>query len=123
MPRLKRDVAALKIRALNSLVLAIELFNSPHEQGRSEGVLIFLHHSFEMLLKAIIKAKTDVIHVKGQKYSYGFDKCLEVAQGDLKFISGDERATLSILDAHRDTAGIIIRKFRRICFTYRLNRL
>ena len=31
MPRNKRDVAELRKRALNSLVLAIELFNRPHE--------------------------------------------------------------------------------------------
>ena len=52
---LKRDVTELKRRAVNSLVLGIELFNRPHDQGRSESVLILLHHAFEMLLKAIIK--------------------------------------------------------------------
>ena len=104
MPRLKRDVAELKKRAINSLVLAIELFNRPHDQGRAEGVLILLHHAFEMLLKGIIKDRTGSVHAKGEKYSYGFDKCLEVAQNSIKIISIDERATLSILDAHRDTA-------------------
>jgi len=44
MPKAKRDVAELKKRAINSLVLGIELFNRPHNQGRAEGVLIFLHH-------------------------------------------------------------------------------
>jgi len=104
MPRTKRDVAELKKRAINSLVLAIELFNRPHDDGRAESVLILLHHAFEMLLKAIIKDKTGSVHAKGEKYSYGFDKCLEVAQNEIKSISADERATLSILDAHRDTA-------------------
>lgn len=104
MPRTKRDVAELKKRAINSLVLAIELFNRPHDDGRAESVLILLHHAFEMLLKAIIKDKTGRVHAKGEKYSYGFDKCLEVAQNEIKSISADERATLSILDAHRDTA-------------------
>lgn len=104
MPRAKRDVAELKARAINSLVLGIELFNRPHDQGRSESVLILLHHAFEMLLKAIIKDKTGTVHAKGEKYSYGFDKCLEVARNEIKVISADERATLSILDAHRDTA-------------------
>jgi hypothetical protein len=104
MPRTKRDVAELKKRAINSLVLAIELFNRPHDDGRAESVLMLLHHAFEMLLKAIIKDKTGTVHAKGEKYSYGFDKCLEVAQNEIKVISADERATLSILDAHRDTA-------------------
>lgn len=104
MPKAKRDVSELKGRAINSLVLGIELFNRPHDQGRTEGVLILLHHAFEMLLKAIIKDRTGSVHAKGEKYSYGFDECLEVAQNELEMISVDERATLSILDAHRDTA-------------------
>lgn len=104
MPRAMRDVAELKKRAINSLVLGIELFNRPHDKGRSESVLILLHHSFEMLLKAIIKDKTGTVHAKGEKYTYGFDKCLEIAQNEIKVISADERATLSILDAHRDIA-------------------
>jgi hypothetical protein len=104
MPKAKRDVAELKNRAINSLVLGIELFNRPHDQGRSESVLILLHHAFEMLLKAIIKDRTGTVHAKGEKYSFGFDKCLEVAQNGIKVITADERATLSILDAHRDTA-------------------
>lgn len=104
MPRAKRDVAELKRRAINSLMLGIELFNRPHDQGRAESVLILLHHAFEMLLKAIIKDRTGTIHAKGEKYSYGFDKCLEVTYNEIKVISTNERATLSILDAHRDIA-------------------
>ncbi|BCV22766.1 DUF3644 domain-containing protein [Moorella sp. Hama-1] len=104
MPRIKRDVVELKKRAINSLVLAIELFNRPHDQGRAEGVLILLHHAFEMLLKAIIKQRKGTIHEKGEKYTYTFDKCLEIAQNEIEVISTDERSTLSILDAHRDIA-------------------
>ncbi len=104
MPKAKRDVAELKERAINSLVLSIELFNRPHDQGRSESVLILLHHAFEMLLKAIIKDMTGTVHAKGEKYSFGFDKCLDEAQNKLKVISANDRATLSILDANRDTA-------------------
>ena len=104
MPRTKRDVAELKKRAVYSLVLAIELFNRPHEQGRAEGVLILLHHSFEMLLKAIIKDRTGIVHDKEEKYSYRFNQCLEVAQNEIKILSRNDRSFLSILDAHRDTA-------------------
>lgn len=104
MPKVKREVTEFKRRAINSLVLSVELFNRPHEQGRAEGVLILMHHAFEMLLKAIIKDKTGTVHIKGGKYSYSFDKCLEMTENSLKTLSADERATLSILDAHRDTA-------------------
>lgn len=102
MPKTKRDVAELKGRAINSLVLGIELFNRPHDKGRAEGVIIFLHHSFEMLLKAAIKDRTGTVHAKGEKYSYGFDKCLQVARNEIMLISSDESNTLSILDALRD---------------------
>jgi hypothetical protein len=101
---LKKQAAELRRRAVNSLTLAIELFNRPHDHGRAEGVIIFLHHAFEMLIKAIIVARTGTVHAKGEKYSYGFDKCLQVAEQELFLISPDERATLSILDAHRDVA-------------------
>ncbi len=99
----KRIVVEFKTRAINSLVLAIELFNRPHDRGRAESVLILLHHSFEMLLKSIIQEKTGTVQFKGEKYSYSFDRCLESAQNDLKILSKDERRTLSIMDAHRDT--------------------
>jgi len=104
MAKAKRDVSELKRRAINSLVLSIELFNRPHDQGRAESVLILLHHAFEMLLKAIIKDKTGTVHAKGGKHSFGFDKCLEVAKNEIEMISDNERATLSILDANRDIA-------------------
>lgn len=43
-----------KDTAVNSFRLAVELFNRPSDSGRTEGVLILLDHSFEMLLKAAI---------------------------------------------------------------------
>lgn len=104
MVRTKRDVAELKTRAINSLVLAIELFNRPHDQCRTEAVLILLHHSFEMLLKAIIQQRVGSIYAPGAKFTHGFDKCLEITLSQLRVITADERAALSILDAHRDTA-------------------
>ena len=104
MRRIPRDVAELKIRAIDSLVLGIELFNRPHGRGRPEAVLILLHHAFEMLLKAIIKNRTGTIHRKEGTHTYGFDKCLDIVQQQIGLLSTDERATLSILDAHRDVA-------------------
>ena len=104
MRRIPRDVAELKIRAIDSLVLGIELFNRPHDRGRAEAVLIHLHHAFEMLLKAIIKHRTGTIHSKEGTHTYGFDKCLDIVCQQVRLLSTDERITLSILDAHRDIA-------------------
>lgn len=105
MPRLKKNVAPMIERAIDSLTLSIELFNRPTETGRHHSVLIMLQHAFEMLLKATILQRTGSIHAKGEKYTYGFDKCLTVMSRDLKILKEDERATLSILDAQRDQAA------------------
>jgi hypothetical protein len=64
MPRLKKNVAPLIDRSIQSLILSIELFNRPSETGRTHGVLMFLQHSFEMLLKAAILQRTGSIHPK-----------------------------------------------------------
>lgn len=105
MPKLKKNVAPLLDKSVESLTLAIELFNRPAEIARTHGVLILMHHAFEMLLKASILQKTGGIHDREQRYTYGFDRCLAVATEQLKIISSDERATLSILDAQRDQAA------------------
>jgi hypothetical protein len=105
MPKLKKNVAPLLDKSIESLTLAIELFNRPTEVARTHGVLILMQHAFEMLLKACILQLTGSIHDREQRYTYGFDRCLAVATEQLKIISSDERATLSILDAQRDQAA------------------
>jgi hypothetical protein len=102
---LKKNVEPLLDRSIDSLTLAIELFNRPFEVGRSHGVLILLHHSFEMLLKAALLQRTGGIHDKSSTYTYGFDRCLAIATEELKLLTQDERSTLSILDAQRDQAA------------------
>lgn len=105
MPKLKKNVSPLLEKAIESLTLSIELFNRPTEVGRIHGVLILMQHSFEMLLKACILQRTGSIHDREKRYTYGFDRCLEVASEQLKIITTDERATLSILNAQRDQAA------------------
>lgn len=104
MPKLRKDVGPLLEKAIDSLVLGIEIFNRPINRGRPHAVLILLHHSFEMLLKAAILQKTGTIQKKGEKFTYGFDKCLSVCKDSLKILSKDETAALSMLDAQRDIA-------------------
>ena len=102
MPTLRSNVGPLIDRAIDSITLSIELFNRPSEIGRAHAVLILLHHAFEMLLKATVLQRTGAIHASGEKFTYGFDKCLTLCNDSLKVIDTDERATLSILDALRD---------------------
>ncbi len=107
----KNETEELVKRALASLVLGIELFNRPHEGGRKEAVLLQLQHAFEMLLKACIFESTGKVFNEDGKYSYSFEKCLTVAYDNLKLLTKDERAVLSILDAHRDVAAHYYQEF------------
>jgi len=104
MPRLRRETIRFKRQALDSLVLAIELFNRPHKASRTEAVLFFLQHAFEMLLKAAIYQERGRVHEPRSPITYRFDKCLAIARSDLDIITQDMANTLSILDGHRDCA-------------------
>jgi hypothetical protein len=103
MAKLRRDVKPLLSRAIESLTLAIEVFNRPSETGRGHAVPILLHHAFEMLLKAAILQSGRSIHDKEARFTISFDRCLAEAE-DLGLLNSDGRAALSILDAHRDSA-------------------
>ena len=89
---------------MESLTLAIELFNRPSETARDHGVLIFLQHAFEMLLKAAILQQTGRIHPKNDGYTYSFQVCLQMAHEQLGLLTRDGKITLEILDAQRDQA-------------------
>ncbi len=104
MARLYRNTTQLKRHAIESLILAIELFNRPHEVSRIEGVVIFLQHAFEMLLKAAIYQDRRTIHEPRSNLTYRFDKCLAIAHSDLAILLDDEVLNLTILDGYRDCA-------------------
>jgi hypothetical protein len=98
------DIVPLRDRALESLQLAIELFNRPTNTARASTVLMLTHHSFELILKSVITARTGTAIDDERGYSYGFDKCLLIAEEQLKLISKDQRKFLSMLDNLRDSA-------------------
>lgn len=104
MARFRKETRRFKHRAINSVMLAIEMFNRPYDVGRPESVLILLQHSFEMLLKAAIYEKRGAICETRADVTYGFDKCLGIARSDLNIINEDEAKALSILDDLRDCA-------------------
>jgi hypothetical protein len=103
--RLKKNVGPLLDRSIESLTLAIEIFNRPSEIARTHAVLILLQHSFELLLKALILKKTGRVHEPDGRFSYSFARCLTIATEELKALTPDERSTLAILDAQRDQAA------------------
>ena len=104
MQRLRRETIRFKRQALDSLVLAIEFFNRPHQTSRTEAVLFFLQHAFEMLLKAAIYQSRGRLHEPRSPMTYRFDKCLAIARSDLGILTQDMCNTLSILDGQRDCA-------------------
>lgn len=97
------DIAALRDRSIQSITLATELFNRPTDCARPHTVVILLHHSFELILKSLIVARRGTAFDEARGYSYGFDKCLVIAQEE-NLITADHRKFLSILDNARDGA-------------------
>lgn len=104
MGRLRRDTKRLKHCALNSLLLAIEMFNRPHDVGRTEAVLMLLQHAFEMFLKAAIYEQRGTISESRTSITFGFERCLGIARSDLHILDEEQAQTLSILDGLRDCA-------------------
>ena len=102
---MKREAKFLKEKALTSLLLSIDHFNGVSNLGRNEAVLIFLDHSFEMLLKAAILKNDGRIREPREKNTIGFDKCVRKALSDEpRFISNDQALVLQSINGLRDAA-------------------
>jgi len=101
--KLKQEARVLRNKALASLTVATSAFNSPVNEGRVTQVLLALQHAFEMLLKAaLVQNKVSVFDRRSGR-SVGFDKCVNLAQGNpVVALTDDEAATLRVIDAMRD---------------------
>jgi hypothetical protein len=100
---MKKEAKILVEKAINSLVLSIEHFNRPWDQGRPETVLILLDHAFELLLKAAILHRGGKIRKKRENQTIGFDECIRVAI-PLKIINTEQALTLQTINSLRDAA-------------------
>lgn len=103
---MRREVRALSAKAIDSLILGIDHFNCPFDQGRVEATLILLDRSFELLLKAIIVHKGGRIREPKEKMTIGFSKCLQkcISDAKIKCVSDEEAITIQTLNALRDAA-------------------
>ena len=104
---MKREAKILFNKAKDSLILAIEIFNRPHDSGRQTASLIFLDHAFEMLLKAAILHKNGRIrNHRTDKNTIGFDECLRKAFSNqsVKFLSEEQVIALQAINGERDAA-------------------
>lgn len=98
---MKRRTRLLKRTSMESLTLAVEVFNRPSATARTQGVLLNLQHSFEMLLKAVVWEDRGRIQPKGGGESYSLRHCLRIARGMGK-LSEDEEIVAATIAAHRD---------------------
>lgn len=103
---MKKEVRLLRRKAIESLVLSIELFNRPSNEARTHGVLIFLDHAFEMLLKAVILHRGGRIREARAKQTIGFDTCVRrgLSDADIKFLVDTQALTLQMINSLRDAA-------------------
>ena len=103
---MKHETKILRAKSLESLLLAVEHFNSTSEVGRQDAILILLDRAFELLLKAIIVHKGGRIREPRAKETIGFDKCVRkcVSDAELRCLSDEQALTLQIINSLRDAA-------------------
>lgn len=103
---MKKEVRLLRKKAVESLVLSIELFNRPSDEARTHGVLILLDHAFEMLLKAAILHRGGRIREPRAKQTIGFDSCVRrgLSDASITFLTDTQALTLQMINSLRDAA-------------------
>ncbi len=103
---MKREAKLLLQKASDSLVLAIELFNRPHDRGRVSSTLIQLDHAFEMLMKAAILHRGGRIRERHAKETIGFDACVRrsLSDGRIKYLTEEQALVLQTINGLRDAA-------------------
>jgi hypothetical protein len=98
---MKRRSRLLKTTAMESLTLAVEVFNRPAPTARTQGVLLNLQHAFEMLLKAIIWEERGRIQPKGGGNSFSFRDCIGIVRG-MGRLNEDEAVGAAMIASQRD---------------------
>jgi hypothetical protein len=103
---MKREAKLLLGKASDSLILAIELFNRPHDRGRISSTLIMLDHGFEMMLKAAILHRGGHIREKNAKQTIGFDASVRrsLSDSEIKYLSELQALVLQTINGLRDAA-------------------
>jgi hypothetical protein len=102
----RKEAKVLLGKAVDSLVLSIDHFNSAWDRGREEAVLVLLDRAFELLLKAIIAHKGGKIREPRAKETIGFDKCVRkcLSEEPVRCLTEDQAITIQIINSLRDAA-------------------
>lgn len=90
--------------AVESLTLAIELFNRPSSTGREHATVMLAAHAFEMLLKAAIYESRGTVKFGAGDRSFDLGKCIRVGETSLGVLDAGDRVVLQALKEDRDTA-------------------
>lgn len=90
--------------AVESLTLAIELFNRPSPAGREHATVMMTAHAFEMLLKAAIYDQRGNVNFSGSDRSFDLGKCIAVSETSLGILDAGDRVVLLALTEDRDAA-------------------
>jgi len=103
---MRREAKLLLNKALDSLILSVEVFNRPYDRGRQTATLILLDHAFEMLLKAAILHRGGRIRERRARQTIGFDACIRVglSNGAIKFLGDEQALLLQSINGLRDAA-------------------
>ncbi len=101
---MKKAVRQFREKAINALILSIDHFNRPWDQGRTEAVLIMFDHSFEMLLKAAILHRRGKIRKPRERQTIGFGDCVRKGRTDvnLKILNDEQALTLQAIHEQRN---------------------
>lgn len=103
---MKKQAKLLFEKAVDSLILSINHFNSPWDRGRKEAVLILLDRAFELLLKSIILHKGGKIREPYAKETIGHEKCVRkcITHKKVKCLTKEQGLTIQIINSFRDAA-------------------
>ena len=103
---MRREAKLLLGKALDSLILGIEIYNRPSNRGRVTSVLIQTNHAFEMLLKAGIVHKGGKLQGRraGETISFDTSVARSTTDGSVRFLSEDQALFLRTFNGLRDAA-------------------
>ena len=99
---MKRKTRQLNRVALESLTLAVEVFNRPSTTARTSGVLLQLQHALEMLFKAIVFEKRGTLYPKDGRITFSFAACLGILRSEAGLLDEQEAIVAATVDSHRD---------------------
>lgn len=103
--KLRRRTTQLKQASVESLCLAVELFNRPSQVARDQSVMLLLAHSFEMLFKAIIFQERGAIREKGDVYTYKLGRCINIVSSELGMLDAEDLPIVWAIKQDRNAAA------------------